>query len=294
VLGTSTSGVAEAEVAMAALVRKGTLPPAFHLVQQEIGAPAPLLARMLGLGGPAYTVSTACTSSAKALVSAGRLLRAGHCDAVIAGGVDTLCKLTVNGFTALEATTAELTNPLSRNRRGINLGEGVALMLVTREPQPYELLGWGESSDAYHVSAPDPGGRGAEAAMRAAIEHAALRPAAVDYVNLHATATLKNDEMESLALSHVFPEGVACSGTKPLTGHTLGAAGATEAAFCLLALEDGRLPPHVWDGEADPALPRLRVTSAGERFPRSSGRVCLSNSFAFGGSNACLVLGDAR
>jgi 3-oxoacyl-[acyl-carrier-protein] synthase-1 len=213
---------------------------------------------------------------------------------VIAGGVDTLCKLTVNGFTALEATTSELTNPLSRNRRGINLGEAAALTVVTREEHEHELLGWGESSDAHHISAPDPTGRGAEAAMRAALAHAGLRPAEVDYVNLHATATPKNDEMESHALARVFPEGVACSGTKPLTGHTLGAAGATEAAFCLLALEDGRLPPHVWDGEADPALPRLRVTRAGERFGRSSRRVCLSNSFAFGGSNACLAIGDAR
>jgi len=295
VLGTSTSGVAEAEDAIAALAREGALPARFHVAQQEIGTPGPWLARLLGLAGPAFTISTACTSSAKALASAGRLLRADLCDAVIAGGVDTLCKLTVNGFTALEATTPELTNPLSRNRRGINLGEAAALMLVTREPQAYELLGWGESSDAHHISAPDPGGRGAEAAMRSALEHAGLAPRDVDYVNLHATATPKNDEMESHALSRVFPQGVACSGTKPLTGHTLGAAGATEAAFCLLALEgDGRLPPHVWDGEADPALAALRVARAGERFARASGRACLSNSFAFGGSNACLVLGDAR
>jgi len=294
VLGTSTSGIAEAETAIAALLREGALPAGFHIAQQEIGAPSPLLARLLGLEGPAYTVSTACTSSAKALASAGRLIRAGLCDAVLAGGVDTLCKLTVNGFTALEATTPELTNPLSRNRRGINLGEAAALTVVTREAQPYELLGWGESSDAHHISAPDPSGRGAEAAMRAALRHAGLQAAEVDYVNLHATATPKNDEMESHALARVFPEGVACSGTKPLTGHTLGAAGATEAAFCVLALEDGRLPPHVWDGEADPGLPRLRVTRAGERFGRASRRVCLSNSFAFGGSNACLAIGDAR
>src|SRR3954464_1859462 len=294
VLGTSTSGIAEAEVAISALVREGALASRFNIAQQEIGTPGPFLARVLGLGGPAYTVSTACTSSAKAIAAAGRLIRAGLCDAVIAGGVDTLCKLTVNGFTALEATTPELTNPLSRNRRGINLGEAAALVLVTREAQAHELLGWGESSDAHHISAPDPEGRGAELAMRSALEHAGLAARDIDYVNLHATATPKNDEMESLALSRVFADGVPCSGTKPLTGHTLGAAGATGAAFCLLSLEDGRLPPHVWDGEADPALPRLRVARAGERFAHGSGRACLSNSFAFGGSNACLAIGDTR
>ncbi len=295
VLGTSTSGIHEGEAAIAALVRGGAMPPGFHYAAQEIGVLAPFLARHLRVTGPAYTVSTACTSSAKAIASAGRLLRAGLCDAVIAGGVDTLCKLTINGFTALESTSIELCNPLSRNRRGINLGEGAALMLISREPEAVEILGCGESSDAHHISAPDPTGRGAETAMRAALAQAALEPQDVGYLNLHATATPKNDEMEAHAVSRVFPQGVPCSGTKPLTGHTLGAAGATEAAFCWLALQgDGRLPPHVWDGEADPALPQLLQTRAGDRFARSAGRVCMSNSFAFGGSNACLVLGDAR
>lgn len=295
VLGTSTSGIYEGEAAIAAWQRTGVMPAGFDYRQQEIGAPAPFLARHLKSTGPAYTVSTACTSSAKAIAAAARLLRAGLCDAVIAGGVDTLCKLTINGFAALESTTREICNPLSRNRKGINLGEGAALMLISREPAAVELLGYGESSDAYHISAPDPSGRGAETAMRAALAQAALEAKDVDYLNLHATATPKNDEMEAHAVSRVFPHGVPCSGTKPMTGHTLGAAGATEAAFCLLALQgDGRLPPHVWDGEADPALPQLLQVRAGERFARSSKRVCMSNSFAFGGSNACLLLGDAR
>ena len=295
VLASSTSGIDEGEVAVVGLLRDKAWPPGFHYIKQEIGAGAPFLAGHLQVSGPAYTVSTACTSSAKAIASAARLLRAGLCDAVITGGVDTLCKLTINGFAALESTTREISNPLSRNRRGINLGEGAALLLISREPAAVELLGWGESSDAYHVSAPDPGGRGAELAMRAALAHAALEPREIGYLNLHATATPKNDEMESHAVSRVFPGGVPCSGTKPLTGHTLGAAGATEAAFCWLALQgDGRLPPHVWDGEADPALPQLLQTRAGDRFARSTARACMSNSFAFGGSNACLVLGDAR
>ena len=295
VLGSSTSGIDSGESAIATLVRNGALPAGFHYAQPEIGAAAPFLARYLGVSGPAYNISTACTSSAKAIASGWNLLRSGLCDAVLVGGVDTLCKLTINGFAALESTTNDLSSPLSRNRRGINLGEGAALMLLTSQPAAVELLGYGESSDAYHMSAPDPNGRGAEAAMREALRAARLDATEVDYLNLHATATPKNDAMEALAVSRVFPEGVSVSGTKPLTGHTLGAAGATEAAFCWLALQgDGRLPPHVWDGVPDPALPALRQTQLGERFARSASRVCMSNSFAFGGNNMCLVLGDAR
>ena len=295
VVGTSTTGILEGEQAMSALLRDGAFPSAFHYVQQEIGSAASFLARHLEISGPAYIVSTACTSSAKAIAAARRLLRAGVCDAVLTGGADALCKLTVSGFAALESTTAELCNPLSRNRRGINLGEGAALMLLSREPAPVELLGCGESSDAHHISAPDPAGKGAELAMRAALADAELEPDEVHYLNLHATATAKNDDMEAHAVSRVFPHGVPCSGTKPLTGHTLGAAGATEAAFCWLALQgDGRLPPHRWDGEADPSLPRLAQTKGGDRFGPAKRRVCMSNSFAFGGSNASLILGDAR
>jgi 3-oxoacyl-[acyl-carrier-protein] synthase-1 len=292
VLGTSTSGIAEGEAAVAALAGGSGLPQAFHYAQQEIGSVAPFLARYLGAAGPAYTVSTACTSSAKALASARNLLRSNICDAVVTGGVDSLCKLTINGFAALESTTAELTNPMSRNRRGINIGEAAALLLLTRAPAPVQLLGVGECSDAYHISAPDPEGKGAEHAMRAALADAGLDAGAIDYVNLHATATVKNDEMEGWALARVFPHGVACSGTKPLTGHALGAAGATEAALCCLAISgDGALPPHVWDGAADPRLPQLSLTARGDRFPGERDRHCMSNSFAFGGSNVCLVLG---
>lgn len=297
VLGTSTSGIGEAEAAIAALRRTGSLPPEFRYVQQELGTPALFLASYLGATGPAYGVSTACTSSAKAFVSARGLLRLGLCDAVVVGGVDSLCKLTVNGFAALESISSSVCNPVSRNRDGINIGEGAALFLMTREPDEegeIALLGAGESSDAYHVSAPHPEGIGAEAAMRAALADAGLAAGDVDYLNMHATATPKNDEMESRAIGRVFPAGIAASGTKPLTGHVLGTAGATELAFCWLALRDGRLPPHVWDGEADPALPRLDLVDAGRRFGRDAGRVCMSNSFAFGGNNACLLIGDPR
>jgi 3-oxoacyl-[acyl-carrier-protein] synthase-1 len=294
VLGTSTSGIAEGEAAIAAHQASGALPPGFRYVQQELGMPAIFLARYLEVTGPAYCVSTACTSSAKAFVSARNLLRYGLCDVVLVGGVDSLCKLTINGFAALESTTAEICNPLSRNRRGINIGEAAALFLMTREEAPFELLGAGESSDAYHMSAPHPEGIGAQAAMRAALTDAGLSGEDVDYLNMHATATPKNDEMESRALSRVFPHGVAASGTKPLTGHALGAAGANELALCWLALRDARLPPHIWDGEVDPGLPELALVKTGQGFNRSSGRVCMSNSFAFGGSNASLLIGDRR
>lgn len=294
VLGTSTSGMAEAEAAIATYRATGALPPSYRYIQQEIGMPAVFLARHLGLAGPAYTVCTACTSSAKAFSSARNLLRQGFCDAVLVGGVDSLCRITVNGFTALESTTVELANPMSRNRRGINIGEGAALFLLSGEEAAIELLGIGESSDAYHISAPQPEGLGAEAAISAALTDAGLPASAIDYLNLHATATPKNDEMESRVVVRVFPDGVAASGTKPLTGHTLGAAGATELAFCWLALQDGRLPPHIWDGEADPELPKLDLVRTERRFVRSTPRTCMSNSFAFGGSNASLLLGDLR
>jgi 3-oxoacyl-[acyl-carrier-protein] synthase-1 len=294
VLGTSTSGIAEGEAAIAAKRASGRLPAQYRYVQQELGSPAIFLARHLGLTGPSYCVSTACTSSAKAFVSARSLLRSGLCDAVLVGGVDSLCKLTINGFAALESTSTEICNPLSRNRKGINIGEAAALFLMSREESEFALLGAGESSDAYHISAPHPEGLGAEAAMRAALSDAGVPCEEIDYLNMHATATPKNDEMESRAVRRVFPQGVAASGTKPLTGHALGAAGATELALCWLALRAGFLPPHVWDGEADPELPRLELVEAGRCFERHSGRVCMSNSFAFGGSNACLLIGDAR
>ena len=294
VLGTSTSGVAEGEAAIAALRGCGVLPHGYRYTQQEIGMPAVFLARHLDLGGPAYTVSTACTSSAKAFASARNLLRQGLCDAVLVGGVDSLCRLTLNGFNALESITTELTNPLSRNRCGINIGEGAALFLMTRDEAAVELLGIGETSDAHHMSAPHPEGLGAEAAMRTALADAGLTADDIDYLNLHATATPKNDEMESRAVARVFSRGTATSGTKPLTGHTLGAAGATELACCWLALRNGRLPPHVWDGKTDRELPQLDLVSGERRFVRTTGRSCLSNSFAFGGSNVSLMIGDAR
>ena len=295
VLGSSTSGIAEGGEALAYFREHGCLPDGYRYVQQEPGGAAKFLSDYLALCGLAWVVSTACTSSAKAFVSARGLLRQGLCDAVLVGGVDSLCKLTINGFAALESLSPEICNPLSVNRRGINIGEGAALFIMMRAEDGVndspELLGAGESSDAHHMSAPHPEGIGAEMAMRAALNDAALSAEDVDYVNLHATATRLNDAMESAALKRVFPEGVVSSGTKPLTGHTLGAAGATELAFCWLALKAGRLPPHVWDGIADPALPALDLVGFERSFPSTGKRVCMSNSFAFGGSNVSLLIG---
>jgi len=238
-------------------------------------------------------VSTACTSGAKALLAARRLLELDLCDVALAGGVDTLCRLTVCGFTALESAAPERCNPMSRNRRGTNIGEGAALFILGREPAPIALVGAGESADAYHLSAPDPAGTAPEAAMRQALAEAGAAPRDIRYVNLHATATQKNDEMESRVMARLFPGETPMSGTKPLTGHALGAAGALEAAFCWLALTgDGALPPHVWDGEADPALPKINLVASGARLQSGSGRLVMSNSYAFGGSNASLLFSD--
>lgn len=289
VLGTSTSGISDAERAFAEEGPEG-LPSWYHYCTQEIGAPAQFLARHLGLSGPATTISTACSSSAKALASARRLLEAGVCDAVICGGVDSLCRLTVNGFGALESVSGSTCNPMSRNRDGINIGEAAVVFVMSHEPGPVTLAGVGESSDAHHISAPHPEGLGAYSAIRAALEDAELEPEQIGYINLHGTATPQNDSMESLAVSQVFAVLPPCSATKPQTGHTLGAAGALEAAFCWLTLVgDGHLPVHWWDGEKDEQLPELTLVAPGQVLSAAPAHV-LSNSFAFGGNNIALVL----
>ncbi|MGR2739522.1 beta-ketoacyl-ACP synthase [Billgrantia sp. Q4P2] len=286
VLGTSTSGIGETEVALAKRRREGDWSADFHYQRHEIGSPACFVAEWLGLDGPVYTLSTACTSSARALASAKRLLASGACDAVIAGGADSLCGLTVNGFASLEALSDAPCQPFSINRDGINLGEAAALFLVTAETGGIQLSGYGETSDAYHISAPRPDGQGAISAIQAALGMARLPATAIDYLNLHGTATRQNDSMEALAVSQLFGDTLPCSSTKALTGHTLGACGALEAAFCWMTLDAGRLPPHVNDGQLDPQLPPLNYASAG----RHDGCRALSNAFAFGGNNIALLL----
>ncbi|GAB3092119.1 beta-ketoacyl-ACP synthase [Aestuariicella hydrocarbonica] len=322
ILGTSTSGIAEGEAAITrqAASAPGDKPAAasaqrddksapphdFAYQQQEIANPAITLASWLNIQGPAYVVSTACSSSAKALASARRLLRMGVCDLVIAGGVDSLCQLTVNGFSALESVSEQPCNPFSANRNGINIGEGAALFLVSRQPGPVCLSGVGEGSDAHHISAPHPQGEGAARAMQLALADADLQPRDIDYLNLHGTATAQNDSMESLAVQLVLGTDVPCSSTKPCTGHTLGAAGAIEAAFCWLTLTDhsGQLPVHRWDGHADGDIAPLNLVTQAVRQteqrrhqpsppqsqPHHPIRAAMSNSFAFGGNNISLIL----
>jgi 3-oxoacyl-[acyl-carrier-protein] synthase-1 len=292
VMGTSTSGIASGEDAAESFAATGRMPESYHYRQQEIGSPAELAARYLGLEGLRYTISTACSSSAKAFASAQRLLAAGRCDAAIVGGADSLCRLTLNGFDALESLARGAWNPLSANRHGITIGEGACVFVVTREPAAVRLLGVGESSDGHHMSAPDPTGKGAELAIRAALAAAGVAAEDVGYVNLHGTATPKNDEMEAHVIARVFGGSTPCSSTKALTGHALGAAGALELGICWLLLGDEnrgrRLPAHVWDGVSDPALPPIGLVEHGEDWRRG---VFVSNSFAFGGSNTAIVIG---
>jgi 3-oxoacyl-[acyl-carrier-protein] synthase-1 len=293
VLGTSTSGIAESEGAHRAFIANGRWPDDFHYAQQEMVSPARFLAHELDTRGPAHVISTACSSSAKALASGARLLRADLADAVIVGGADSLCAFTIAGFQSLEAVSTTRCNPFSANRCGINIGEGAALFLMTREPGAVRLAGAGESADAHHMSAPDPSGRGALRAISQALERAQLAPRDLDYINLHGTATQQNDAMEAAVVAGLFGAQLPCSSTKPLTGHTLGAAVAIEAALCWLTLASNPqqfLPPHWWDGQADPAMSLLHLVRPREKAVLPL-RYLLSQSFAFGGSNAVSLLG---
>lgn len=270
VIGASNTGIDEAENFVDRWLEEGRKPEELDFSMIELGTPALYLKELLGVGGPAYTVSTACSSATKAFAAAARLLEKGVCDLVITGGVDGRCRFAMNGFHALGALAAGKCRPLAPDRDGINLGEGVALFTLERESASssgVKLLAVGESSDAYHATAPDPEGKGAEAAMRGALDAAGLSPKDVDYVNLHGTGTQANDSMELKAVERVFGPveergGLEIESTKDLTGHCLGAAGAVEAAIAYLILRAGL---H---------------------------HVALSNSFAFGGSNAAVLLSN--
>ena len=298
VMGTSTSGLAEGEEAVEQALASGALPEDFDFRQQELGSTGEVVARHLGLHGPAYTVSTACSSSAHALAAARRLLHAGLADAVVAGGADSLCRLTVNGFHALSALARGRCNPFSRNRDGTMIGEGAAVFLVEREEAEVALFGVGASTEAYSMTAPEPDGRGIEDAVRRALEDAGLGPSDIDYIQLHGTGTEQNDAAESKVVLRLFGEGVPCSSSKPQIGHTLGAAGAMGAAHCWLAAgranAAGLLPPHLWDGAAAPGLLATSLAVPGQRLAPVARRVFLSNAFAFGGSNVALVVGRSR
>lgn len=296
VMGTSTSGIADGETAFAFHAAKGVWPQGFDYRLQEAGSLAEFVARSLSLTGPAYTIGTACSSSGKAIAAAARLIRAGFADAALVGGVDSLCKMTVQGFAALEALSHGLCNPFSRNRDGINIGEAAAVFLLAPQSAAIRLAGTGETSDAHHISAPDPSGKGAASAMTAALRHSGLAPADIAYLNLHGTATPLNDAMEGRAVHAIFGDATPCSSTKALTGHTLGAASACEAALLWLTLNprynpENLLPPHICDGETDPDIPPLNLVAPGTKLAPSGRRVAaMSTSFAFGGSNIAIAL----
>jgi 3-oxoacyl-[acyl-carrier-protein] synthase-1 len=272
------------------------LPESFHYKQQQMGAGVDFLADFLKISGPAYTISTACSSSGKAFSSARRLIRLGLCDAVIVGGADSLCSLTINGFSSLESISTELCKPFGVHRDGINIGEAASLFVLSTEPGPVLLQGIGATSDAYHFAAPDPDATEVIRAMQNALNEAGKKPADIDYINLHGTATLLNDAMESKAVNTLFGAAVAASSTKGMTGHTLGAAAALELAVCWLLLthedEQGALIPNSCDDDPDPALPDMLLVKKDERLGRRI-NTCQSNSFAFGGNNLSIIVGRA-
>jgi len=288
-VGTSTSGTLSTEHAYRD-IEDGRLPAAYqYRTTHNPHAAAEFVRLQLGLGGPALAVCTACSSSAKVFASASRAIDAGLCDAAVVGGVDSLCLTTLQGFHSLQLIAEDVCRPADVQRKGISIGEaaGFAVLEPGARPGDLALLGYGESSDAYHMSAPDPEGRGARQAMHDALARAGLAPADIGYINLHGTATPANDASEDQAIMSVFGAATPCSSTKGYTGHTLGAAGIIEAVISLLAVEHGLLPGAITTREKDPAI-RGNVLLQTQRQPI---RAALSNSFGFGGNNASLVLG---
>ncbi|MGR9116668.1 MAG: beta-ketoacyl-ACP synthase [Gammaproteobacteria bacterium] len=293
VIGTSTSGVRSTEQALTEVARGRPKPPQFHYKQQQFAGGADFMAHLLDLRGPAYAVSTACSSSGRALASARRLMALDICDAVIVGGADSLCRFTVCGFDALESVSTGLCKPFGQHRDGINLAEAASLFVLSREDGPVRLQGIGASSDAYHFSAPDPDGGAVIAAMEMALKDARMRPDQIDYINLHGTATPLNDAMESDAVARVFGNKVAVSSSKGMTGHALGAAAALELGLCWLLLsradEQGALIPNINDDMLDSSMPALNFVRRGGKLGRRIEH-CQSNSFAFGGNNISIIV----
>lgn len=286
VLGTSTSGSDEADRYITKL--SSGEKTSFDSYAQELGAPSRFLSSLIGAKGPCYTISTACTSSTRAFISAERLLKSGIAEAVIVGGVDTLARMPINGFNALGAFSKTCCKPFAGDRCGITIGEGGALFLVTNQKSSLAMVGYGESSDGHHMTAPDPEGKGAQKAMQEALERAGLRADQIDYLNLHGTGTQLNDAAEARAVSRVFGK-VFCSSTKSLTGHTLGAAGAVEAALACILLEskDAVIPVQMQNGDQyDKTLPSIGIITEPKRF---DGNYVMTNNFAFGGNNASLI-----
>ena len=287
VIGTSTSSIGATEEAYARLDADGRFPP--DLRRAAVHTPHSLgdfLAQALQLDGPCVTVATACSSSAKVFAQAERLIRLGIADAAVVGGVDTLCGSVLFGFNSLELVSRQPCRPFDVARNGISLGEAAGFALLERDgPAAAWLVGHGESSDAHHMSSPHPEGLGARLAIEAALARAGLAAASVDYINLHGTASQKNDEVEGAVIASLFPPQAAASSTKGWTGHTLGAAGVIEAVICLLAIREGFRPGTLNLENPDPACgPQVRAH--GDRAPVN---VAMTESFGFGGNNCVLI-----
>lgn len=296
ILGTSTSGLNEAYEGLYA--HEHSRPVDWYTYeQQELGNTSSFVANHLDITGPCYTVSTACSSGARAIISAASLLNAGVVDAVITGGVDTLNPVTVNGFASLGVLSEERCIPFAQKRSGISIGEAAAVFLLSKDAKPntkhrIAILGSGESSDAWHMSAPHPEGIGAKMAIQQALREAKLKPSDVGYISLHGTATLLNDQVEANVIHDLFGENVPCSSIKHLTGHTLGAAGSVGAAIGYLLLTHGDIllpaqdfSKHLYD-QSLPAFGLLQKPAKLEK------KIILCNAFAFAGNNACLALGE--
>ena len=288
VIGASNTAVHEAMHQITDFMRDGHMSERFTTSELELGWPAEFLREVTGFMGPCYTISTACSSGIKAFASARSLIENDVCDAVLVGGVDGRCDFALNGFWALESLSANHTNPMSENREGINLGECAALFIMKRGDAGISILGVGESSDAYHPTAPDPSGDGAMASMRAAMADANLTPDNIDYINMHGTGTVANDAMESHAIYNIFGNKVPCASTKPLTGHCLGAAGACSVAIAWLMIKYGFIVPHVYDGKFAHDCASINLVTSGAKCEINT---VMCNAFAFGGSNASIIIG---
>jgi 3-oxoacyl-[acyl-carrier-protein] synthase I len=295
-IGTSTAGIMQTELAYRARdAASGALPPGFvYGTTHNSFSVADYLRQRCGLEGPAVAVSAACASSAKVFGSARRMIEAGLIDAALVGGTDSLCLTTLYGFHSLQLTSAAPCRPFDSARDGISIGEAAAFALLERVPETLDgnsvlLYGIGESSDAYHMSAPHPEGLGAKRAMQAALDAASMQPGDIDYINLHGTATSSNDRSESQAVTSIFGPTTPCSSTKGATGHTLGAAGALEAVISALAIQNRLMPGGVHTTRVDPTLTAHYIRE-NRRAPVN--RV-ISNSFGFGGTNCSLIFGRA-
>lgn len=281
VIGGSVAGMTETEK----FFFEGKNDPAYRDTDLEMYNPARALKAIFKLKGPVYTISTACTSSTKAMISAARLIQSGAVDAAVCGGLDAKSLFTIAGFESLGAVSPDLTQPFGEHRDGINLGEGGALFILDKESSPYELAGWGESSDAYHISSPDPNANAVQKAIKHALQMSEM--AAPDFVCAHGTGTRKNDEMEALAIHNLIPNAYVCS-TKTITGHTLGGAGALCAVAALLALDAQKFPGHLIEDNVDPLIATIKLTVKAATSGAISSVLC--NSFAFGGNNAVIVI----